>query len=70
MTVSTKSYVICSIVARARAYSSVSTPPRSKGKAGVYQFEDAALLRQMDQMPDYSEMPFAANKARPSREAR
>ena len=23
-----------------------------------------------DQMPDYSEMPFAANKARPSREAR
>jgi hypothetical protein len=27
-------------------------------------------LRHMDQMPDYSEMPFAANKARPSREAR
>lgn len=27
-------------------------------------------LRHMDQMHDYSEMPFAANKARPSREAR
>jgi hypothetical protein len=39
-------------------------------KTFVYRFEGAAPLRHMDQMPDYSEMPFAANKARPSREAR
>jgi hypothetical protein len=34
------------------------------------QYEGGAFLRHMDERPDYSEMPFAANKARLSREAR
>jgi hypothetical protein len=38
-------------------------------KRFVYRFEGSPL-RHMDQMPDYSEMPFAANRARPSGEAR
>jgi hypothetical protein len=39
--------------------------------SGVFQETGrGALATHMDEMPDYSEMPFAANKARPSREAR